>query len=94
MGIINRLYSSFRRADDRYFRTRNLHLATVLFSRGFALVNVDRTDPANCEFVFRRSYDLEDMIDRFNSKKPIYVDARKLIYSWKTLRAKINDQRF
>jgi len=80
MGVINRIYSSFHRPDDRYFRTPNLH-ASVLFSRGFALVNVDRTDLQNWQFVFRNSYDLEEMVERFNSKKSIFVEARKLIAS-------------
>ena len=94
MGIINRVRSSFRRQDDHYFRTPNLHLAAVLFSRDFVLVNLDRTDRANCQFVFRNSYDVEEMAERFNAKKPIYIDARKFIYCWKTLRSKINEERF
>jgi hypothetical protein len=53
MGALTRISNAFHRRDDgRYFRTRNLHLATVLFAQNFTLVNVDRTDPANCEFVF------------------------------------------
>jgi hypothetical protein len=33
MGVVRRIYNSFRRPDDRYFRAPNLDLATVLFSR-------------------------------------------------------------
>ena len=64
MGIISRTSNSFRPQDDRYFRTAKLHLAAVLFSRGFALVNLDRTEPRNFQFVFRNSYDLEEMVER------------------------------
>jgi len=94
MGVIGKLWTSFRRQDDRYFRTKNLHLATVLFSQGFALVNVDLHDPANCEFALGRTYDLEEMVGRFNLKRPIYVDARRYIFAWKTLRGKISGRRF
>lgn len=94
MQIINRIYRSFCWHDDRYFRTPNLHLATILFAQGFALVNVDRTDPSNCQFVFRNSFELQEAVERFNSKRPIFVEARKLIYSWETLRAKLSGERF
>ena len=94
MGIVKRIYKSLRQNEDRYFRTPNLHLATVLLAQNFTLVNVDRTDPANCEFVFRNSFDLEQMVERFNPKKPIFLDARRFIFSWKFLRGKINGERF
>jgi hypothetical protein len=66
----------------------------VVLSQGFALLNVDRHDSANCEFVFGRTYDLEEMVERFNLKRPMYIDARRFIFAWKTLRGKINGQRF
>ena len=94
MEVLRQIYNSFRRSEDRYFPTPNLRLATVLFSLGFALVNLDRTDPPNCQFAFRNSYDLEEMVERFNSKKPIFVDARKFIFWRKLLRRKINEERF
>jgi len=94
MGLIKHIYKSLRQNDHRYFPTRNLHLATVLFAQNFTLVNVDRSDPANCEFVFRNSFDLEQMVELFNSKKPIFVEGRKFISSWKPLRGKVNGERF
>jgi hypothetical protein len=95
MGIINRIWHyPLRRDDDRYFRTANLHLATILFSQGFALANVDRANPAHCLFVFPNSYDLQETVERFNSKQPIFVEAHKLLYSWKTLRNKLREERF
>ena len=36
----------------------------------------------------------EQMVEGFNSKKPIFVEGRKFISSWKLLRGKINDERF
>lgn len=94
MRLIKRIYQSFRRDEDRYFRTPNLHLAAILFAQGVALVNLDRSDVHNCQFVFRNSYDVEETVECFNSKRPIFVEALKLIYSWKQLRAKMNDERF
>ena len=80
--------------DDRYFRTPNLYLAVILFAQGSALLNVDRTDPTSCQFVFPKSFELEETVERFRSKKPIFVEARKLILAWKTLRAKSKGEPF
>lgn len=91
MGVIKRIIQRIRHHDDRYFRTLNLHLAAILFSQDFALVNVDKINPDNCEFVFLQSFELSETVERFEKKLTIFVDARKLIYAWKTLRAKIND---
>lgn len=89
MRFMQRLSTAFRRDDDRYFRTKNLHLAAILFAQGFALVNISTEDPANCEFVFRKTFELEQMVERFNLKKPMFVDARRFIYCWKFLRERI-----
>lgn len=94
MRFIKRICASFRGADDRYFRTPNLHLAAILFAQDFALVNVDRSDPSNCQFVFRTNNNLESTAQRFDSKLPIFVEARKLIYAWRQLREKMNEDRF
>ncbi len=71
---------------------RNLHLARVLFGQTFALVNVERSDPANREFVFRNSFDRARIVERFNSKGPILVDACKVIFCRKLVRGKINGE--
>ena len=68
MRVVSRIYNSFHRPDDRYFRAPNLHLATVLFSRDFALIDLDRTDSRHCQCVFRNPYDLDEMVERFNSR--------------------------
>lgn len=96
MGLTSRarVYRSFPHEDDRYFRTPNLHLATVLFARGFTLVNVDRSDPEHCQFVFRDSFDLQELASRFSARKTILVDAHKFIFCWKTLRRKLAGEPF
>jgi hypothetical protein len=82
MRFIYKLSTAFRRDDERYFRTKNLHLAVILLSQGFALVGLDRTDSENHEFAFRKKFELEQSVERFNDKLPIFVQARRLIYSW------------
>jgi len=91
MGIVSHFLS---RSSERYFRTRNLHLAVILLAQGFSLVGLDRTDAQNHEFAFRKTFELEQTVERFNDKLPIFVEARRLIYSWKALREKMhNDHR-
>lgn len=82
------------RPDDRYFRTPNLRLATILFAKDFTLVNVDRSDPAHCQFVFRDSFDLQELAERFTARKPIQVDAHKFIFCGKLLRRKMAGEPF
>jgi hypothetical protein len=77
--------------DERYFRTKNLHLAVILLAQGFALVGLDRTDSENHEFAFRKTFELEQSVERFNDKLPIFVEACRLIYSWKALREKMHN---
>jgi hypothetical protein len=79
----------YQRPDDRYFRTKNLHLAVVLLARGFPLVNIEQTVPSRSEFVFRTSYELEDIADRFLERKTVLLDAQKLFFSWQLLRTRI-----
>jgi hypothetical protein len=38
----------------------------------------DRTDLANCELIFRHLFELEQMVDRFNSQKPIFIEPQRL----------------
>jgi hypothetical protein len=94
MGIISETYKALHKQDDRYFRTTSLHLASVLFARGFTLVNVDRTDPEHCQFVFRDSFDLQELASRFSARKAILVDAHKFIFCSKLLRRKLAGEPF
>jgi hypothetical protein len=86
-----RLSTAFRHNDDRYFRTKNLHLAVILLAQGFSLVGLDRTDSQKHEFAFRKTFELEQSVERFNDKLPIFVEACRLIYSWKALREKMHN---
>jgi len=82
--------TAFRSNNERYFRTRSMQLAVILLAQGFALVGLNRDDRKRHEFAFRKSFELEQTVERFNEKLPIYVEARQLIYAWKALREKMN----
>jgi len=90
MRFIERVSAAFRSNKERYFRTRNLHLAVILLAQGFSLVGLNREDRQNHEFAFRKTFELEQTVERFNEKLPIYVEAGRLIYSWKALREKMH----
>jgi glycine/D-amino acid oxidase-like deaminating enzyme len=89
MKFMHKLSAAFHHNDERYFRTRNLH--RILLARGFALVGLDRTDTQNHEFAFRKTFELEQTVERFNDRLPIFVEACRLIYSWKALREKMRN---
>jgi hypothetical protein len=91
MKFMHKLSTPFRRDDGRYFRTKNLHLAVILLAQGFVLVGINREAGKNHEFAFRKTFQLEQSVERFNDKLPIYVEARTLIYSWKVLREKMHN---
>ena len=51
---------------------------------------MDRTDPAKCQFVFQNSYDVEEMAERFDSNKPIFIEAHKLTCAAKSTKSILN----
>ena len=48
-------------------------------------------DEQNHEFAFRKTFELEQTVERFNDKLPIFVEALRLIYAWKALREKMRN---
>ena len=76
--------------NDKYYKTNNFHLAAFLFAKGLELVNIDRTDPRKCLFVFANHPELELLLRVFNfagnDDPAVMVDARKLIYAIKKLK--------
>lgn len=78
---------------NKYFRTNNFYLASFLFAKGLELVNIDRTDPKKCEFVFVDTPLRELFVGVFNFSKQndpeAQVDARALILAIKTLKDKL-----
>ena len=80
--------------NNKYFRTNNFYLATFLFAKGLELVNIDRTEPKRCTFVFIDTSERETLLEVFHYGKEddpeSMVDARKLIYASKTLKDKLH----
>ena len=78
---------------DKYFRTTNFYIAVFLFTKGLELVNIDKTDPKRCVFVFVDVPERETLVELFNFAKEdhpeVVVDARKLVYATKRLKDKL-----
>jgi len=78
---------------NKYFKTTNFYLASFLFAKGLELVNIDRTDPKKCVFVFADTSMRESLVEVFNfgreNDPEILVDARTLILAIKTLKDKL-----
>ena len=84
--------------NDKYYKTNNFYCAAFLFAKGLELVNVDRTDPRKCLFVFVSHPELELMLRAFNFgsvDEPVaLVDARKLVYAIKKLKDGLYENNF
>jgi hypothetical protein len=65
-------------------------LRPLSYRQGFALVGF-REDRKNHEFAFRKSFALEQSVERFNDKLPIFVEARMMVYAWREVRAKMRN---
>lgn len=78
---------------DKYFRTTNFYIAAFLFAKDLELVNIDRTNPQKCNFVFIDTPEREELLGVFNFGKENHteamVDARKMIFAVKTLKEKL-----
>jgi hypothetical protein len=67
-----------------------LHVEAPFLSPGFRARGL-REDRKNHEFAFRKSFALEQSVERFNDKLPIFVEARMMIYAWREVRAKMRN---
>ncbi|MBI2638150.1 hypothetical protein HYW83_01015 [Candidatus Peregrinibacteria bacterium] len=80
--------------NDKYFRTASFYIAAFLFARGFELVNIDKTDPKRCNFVFVDAPEREALLGVFNFGKENHpeamVDARKMVFAVRTLKDKLH----
>lgn len=78
---------------DKYFKTNNFYLASFIFAKDFELVNIDRTDPQKCVFVFADAPERELLLRAFNFGKEnepqMMIDARKMVLAIKTLKDKL-----
>ncbi|MDP2638167.1 MAG: DUF5659 domain-containing protein [Candidatus Levybacteria bacterium] len=83
--------------DDRYFRLTNFYTAAFLFAKGLELVNIDRSEPRRCQFVFLDTPEREALVQNFNFGKEdsqgVTLDARKLVMAIKMLKDKLYQER-
>lgn len=83
--------------DDRYFRLTSFYAAAFLFAKGLELVNIDRTNPNRCQFVFIDTPERESLLQTFNFSKEnspeAMIDARKFVTAIKTLKQALYEER-
>jgi len=79
------------------FSTSNFSLAQFIFSKGFALVDLDWTDSKRCQFVFVNSTELLRSVEIFNFGKEndpaVMVDARELLSAGRALKDRLYQTR-
>ena len=79
--------------NDKYFRSSSLYISAFLFAKDLILVNVDKTSPSKCVFVFIDTPDREYLLNQFNfapdNSPDCLVDVRKFILAVKTLKEKL-----
>jgi Domain of unknown function (DUF5659) len=80
--------------DYRHYRTTNLYLAAYLYAHNLPLVNIDKTDPKKCTFVFKDSPEREELASRFMFGKEAPVDARLYSDAICELKIKLHDTTF
>lgn len=85
---------NYIKKDYRYYRTSNLYLAAYLYAHNLSLVNIDKTDPKMCTFVFRDSPEREDLASSFMLGKEAPVDARLYSDAFRELKIKLHDSIF
>jgi len=78
-------------SNSRYYRTKNLNLASFLLAKTQQLVNIDKSNPKRADFVFVNSPELMDLVESFHYGKECLVDARKFALAIKELKQKIYD---
>ncbi len=78
--------------DYRYYRTSNFYLAAYLYAHNLSVVNVDKTNPNKCVFVFEDSPEREDLEWNFLYGKEALVDAKLYAQAIRDLKTKIRDR--
>ena len=77
--------------DCRYYRTSDLYLAAYLYAHTLAIVNIDKTNPKRCVFVFRDTPQRENLEKNFLFGIEAPVDAILYAQAIRDLKEKIHD---
>lgn len=78
-------------ADERYYRTTDLYLATYLYAHGEGLVNVERETSGPHRFVFRNSVEREVFVHEFRHGPEALVDARAFVCALEELQRRAEE---
>ena len=75
---------------NQNYQTDNFYLATFLISKEIQLINIDRTNPKHCFFIFKPNPRIESLVHSFSfaiqNSKDVMIDARRLIDAVKNLK--------
>lgn len=52
-------------SSESYFATYDLGLAAALIASGYILAHLDKSNPKRAQFVFKRTYGVEEVVERF-----------------------------
>ena len=79
--------------SNQNYQTDNFYLATFLISKEIQLINIDRTNPKHCFFIFKADPQIESLVHSFSfdiqNAKGVMVDARRLIDAVKNLKSNL-----
>jgi hypothetical protein len=70
------------------FQTFDLGSAASLITAGFELIELDKTNPRKVQFIFRRTIDIEKVVDNYWDDK-LNVSARAFFDNIKMLKNRI-----
>ena len=77
---------------EKYFKTKDLHLATFLFLKEQSIIAIEDNDKRKL-FVFSDSPRLKKLTEAFNfgdkDNPEILVDARKILWAYREVKNKI-----
>ena len=75
------------------FHTEDFYLTAFLITNDLQLINIDRTNPRRCQFIFSDNSKREKLVQSYNfaisGSKDILVDARKFTNAIKDLKTKL-----
>jgi len=79
------------------YATSNFYPACFLLVRGMRLIEIDRTTPHRCEFVFEDRPERERLLQDFSfapdDDPAVLVDARRMVTAIKMLKEKLYQDR-
>jgi len=72
-------------------KTSDFTLASTLLCLGFDIIGIDKTNPKRVVFYYRKTSDLEVVIDKF-WKDEVKVNPKDFVYSQREIRARIHTE--